>query len=162
MKGLVCRPLVKEKLFFVSRGDGGRRNPGAIGFARALEEELVLPSHPHLLRVLIDETARARDLSPRIVFEIDSVPAIKELVLRGLGATILPFGAVWREVDSGALEARPVANPALRRTLSLAYGATRPTSKAFNAVTELIGEVVEDLACTRKLGWEHVGAAAHS
>jgi LysR family nitrogen assimilation transcriptional regulator len=157
VKGLVCKPLVTEPLYFVLAADGGPAAGETIAFAEAARYQLLLPSRPHLLRLQIDAVARSLELEPEILYEVDSVAAIKELVEHRLGATILPHGAVLPAVQSGRLSARRIEEPRIERLLHIAYSPQHPRSKAFVAVRKLIEEVVMDLADSGQVDWQRTG-----
>ena len=50
---------------------------------------------------------------------------MKNLVLRGVASSILPYFAVIDELRDGKLDARPITMPAIRRTLFLASSKQR-------------------------------------
>ena len=153
VKGLVCKPLIVEALFFVWRRDNDKADGGPVPFAEVLRSEMVVPSRTHLLRTLIDDVAEISNASLKVAFEVDSVPAIKDMVRRGLGATILPYGAVRAEVEEGKFHARRIDDARLHRTMYLAYSNTRLPSKAIIAISQLIEETVHDLAASGSVGW---------
>lgn len=88
--------------------------------AEALEETLAMPEAGDTIRELVVRTARDLGVEPKIAFEVRSVPGIKNLILRGVAAGVLPYGSVIDEVRNGKLEARSIGSPPLRRTLYLA------------------------------------------
>jgi len=139
---LVFEPLTTEKLFFVQSSQRGSLSSDDASFAKVLDADLTLPTQTHMLRILIDDAAQQLGVVPEIDFEIDSVPAIKEVVRANLACTILPFGTIQAEVESGEFSARPVKEPALERTLYLAYSASIPSTKGLAAVTDLLRSVV--------------------
>jgi LysR family transcriptional regulator, nitrogen assimilation regulatory protein len=67
---------------------------------------------------------------------------MKSLVCRGAAASVLPYFAVIDEVRAGTLDARPIAMPALRRTLYLASSAQ---GRQFRNETALTGAVRSSL-----------------
>lgn len=150
---LVLEPLAKEALFFVQSSKRGQPSSADAVFSRVMQADLTLPTRPHMLRILIDDTARQLGLEPQIGFEIDSVPAIKEIVRADLACTILPYGAVQAEVKSGEFHALPVREPVLERTLYLAYSPNVPQTKGFTAVTDLLRSVVIDTLEGPEGGW---------
>lgn len=97
-----------------------------IPFAEAMEQRLILPEQGDSVRDQVVRNAELHGLSPRIAYEIRSVPAMKSLILRGAAACILPYAAVLSELREGRLMARRVIDPPLRRTLYLAARARRP------------------------------------
>ena len=151
--GLVCQPLAKERLYFVQNTKRGKISDKNTTFTKVLENDLILPSHPHLVRVLVDTTAQELNLEPIVKFEVDSVPAKKELIRHDLACSIMPYAAVHAEVTAGEFQAKPVKEPALERTLYIAHSQRRPSSKAFMAVRSLLSEVVRSLAENHQAGW---------
>ena len=113
-----------------------------------------MPSRPHLLRVLVDDTMAARGGEARVVFEMDSVAAMKELVMNGVAAMIMPIGAVRREVEDGRLVARRVVEP----ELSARYGSVRaPTClKGNQRSVWLLRDTVRDFVARNDVGWRAV------
>jgi LysR family nitrogen assimilation transcriptional regulator len=77
------------------------------------------------VRELVVRTARAEGLEPKVGFEVRSIPAMRNLVLRGAAAAILPMAAVAEEVRAGRLAARRIVAPPLQRTLYLAASTKR-------------------------------------
>ncbi len=69
---------------------------------------------------------------------MQSVQVIKDLVKKGMGATILPFGSVEKEVIAGELIARRIIAPSLRRDLFLVQSDRRPLTRAEEAVKQMI------------------------
>ncbi len=150
---LRAEPLAEETLHFITRAEGSDRSKGDITLAEALTHDMIFPTRPHLVRVKVEEQARRHGLTPRIFCEVDSVIAIRELVGRGLGCSILPYGAVDSEVRAGRMRARNIVDPELPRTLYLAYSARRPVTKAIEAVCDEIRDLVETLVASGSLGW---------
>ena len=68
-----------------------------------------MPSRPHLLRVLVDDTMAARGGEARVVFEMDSVAAMKAGDERRRRHDYAG-GAVRRELEDGRLIARRVVD----------------------------------------------------
>lgn len=151
--------LVEEVLYFIYPVGHSAAGKGPITLAQALRHPMVLPSRPHLLRIMVDEAAK--DIRPdyTIAFEVDSVPMIRDFVRQGFGCSILPFGAVRSEVEEGRIAAREMITPEIARTLYLAFSNVRPPSKAFLAVTELVQGVALDLADKGTAGWRKPRAA---
>jgi LysR family transcriptional regulator, nitrogen assimilation regulatory protein len=151
-RSLALEALADEGLVFVQPARQGQ-NGKPIPFAEALRHELVLSSRPNMLREMIDDIARHRDLSLRIFCEVDSVPTKKELVRRDLARSIIPAPAVHEEVASGRLAARPITDPDLSRTLCLAVSSRRPPGKAVEAVSKAVRETVAAMMKAKTAGW---------
>ena len=137
---LIATPLLLEDLFLIEP-------PGeAVGEAAELAEltrlNCVLPGPENGLRRVLDAACAAEGVTPRVLTEVDCVAALKQLVERGAGVTVLPFGAVHREVGDGRLRARPFRSPAMRAMLVIATSSHRPfTPLARNVVRMTQAEV---------------------
>lgn len=153
---IVVERLVNELLFFIGPGAGPAGRKDEVPLAQVLVHPMVLPSRSHLLRDLVDEVARGAGLEPNVLYEVDSVPVIREFVCREFGHSILPLGAVRRDVEEGRLHARRIVEPEIERTLYLAYAHSRPLSKAFLAVTDLVRRIAADMVRQGTAGWRAV------
>ena len=147
-------PVLQERLFLVSvRGpraavrmgtrmgstSGAVAGAGAalmgrpVALATVAERELVIPSRPHAIRMRLETVLAQAGLKPRVALEIDSVPAMLDLVRRhpaqGLHA-VLSLNALLGSGHETALRARPITvapgQPPLATTLWLATSAQRP------------------------------------
>ncbi|MGY4340370.1 LysR family nitrogen assimilation transcriptional regulator [Bradyrhizobium sp. LM2.9] len=67
-----------------------------------LRQRLVLPSHSHGLRALIEHAAAQRKIKLNIQLEADSFRVLTSLVEEGLGFALLPPSSVHGEVADGA------------------------------------------------------------
>ena len=83
------QPVLQEQLYLVSARTAADRpniRGDVIGKAVTLvdvaKRELVIPSRPHSMRMLLETSLAAAALKPRIGLEIESVPAILDLVER--------------------------------------------------------------------------------
>ena len=154
--GLVCEPLLTEDLCLAGPGDDDRHFTDPVPFADLVGLPLILPSRAHGLRVLIDEAANKNDIDLDVVLEIDSVHAAKELVEKSIGYTVLPMGALHREVAAGRLKAATIGAPTLSRQMYLAYSGARPESKANTAVRQIIRGTVQDGLESGDWAWREV------
>lgn len=106
---------------------------------------LILPSRPHSLRVLMEQVAAEQGISLNIVFEVDGLPTIKSLIMRGLGATVLTYVAVTNEVAAGSLTAVRFDPPGIQWRLDVASRRDRAKTLAARELIRLIDEEVHDL-----------------
>src|SRR5690606_37520966 len=89
-------PLLEEHLHLVDQPNSGPR--GEAKFEDIQLDRLVLPCSGHGLRRVVEAMFHEMGVKLDLTLEIDSVPALKQLVEMGGAQTILPFGAVHREV----------------------------------------------------------------
>lgn len=106
---------------------------------------LILPSRPHSLRVLMEQVAAEQGISLNIVFEVDGLPTIKSLIMRGLGATVLTYVAATNEVAAGSLAAVRFDPPGIQWRLDVASRRDRAKTLAARELIRLIDEEVQDL-----------------
>jgi LysR family nitrogen assimilation transcriptional regulator len=90
-------------------------------------------------------TAHELGFEPKIAYEVRSITGIKNLILRGVAAGILPYGSVIEEVRDGKLDARPIVAPPLRRSLFLASSNKRNRFKNELALIGVIRASVSGL-----------------
>jgi len=81
----------------------------------------VMPRRPNAIRTLIDGAFAARNLSPRVVVEIDSLHSAMEIVRRGFAVAPMTMGAMREDLEAGTLHARPLGDAPLMRSLYLAH-----------------------------------------
>jgi LysR family nitrogen assimilation transcriptional regulator len=134
--------LLQEDLVCVTLP--GKSNGKSIDFAEILEGPLVLPEQLDANRRLVERAARDIGLDLRVTYEVRSVSAMKQMVLRGLGTTIMPYAGALEEVRAGKLDARPIVSPNLRRTLALVSLSRR---KPLRNELALLGVVRSCLQC---------------
>jgi LysR family nitrogen assimilation transcriptional regulator len=118
MDGLSTEPLVEERLYLVSRSTAA---PMAnVNLLNALASPLVLPDIRDGLRSSIERIARNAGIGiPNLVSEISSLTVIKDAVLQGMGATILPISCVAAEVRQNLLQAQEIMDPRALCTVTL-------------------------------------------
>jgi LysR family nitrogen assimilation transcriptional regulator len=117
-----------------------------------LRQKLVLPSHSHGLRALIEHAAAQKKLKLDIQVEADSFRVLTSLVEEGLGFALLPPSSVRDEVKAGKLEVAAIAREGPMRELIIASPIDHPGSAAIAAVTALLRS--ETAACRDEGTWD--------
>jgi LysR family nitrogen assimilation transcriptional regulator len=142
-------PLVEEELRFICRADAPLASArDSVSLREALDTTLILPGPQHGVRPRIDSTARAAGLAARDVIEINSIAILKSAILAGMGATLLPVAPLQADVESGAMRALAIREPAIARTVVLCTSRNIPLTNAAAAVGRLAAQVARDL-CAR-------------
>ncbi|MCP3471069.1 LysR family transcriptional regulator [Bradyrhizobium sp. CCGUVB1N3] len=143
--GLDLQPLVVETLHLISAPQIGPKAE-TVTLAQLHTFDLFLASQSHDLRNTLDDAiflTTKRKL--QVKAEIDSVSTIKQMVMSGLGYTILPSAAIQAELSKGLLSARRIVRPTLARHASIATLSRRPKTRAQQAVARLIVETTNTL-----------------
>lgn len=146
MKAFTSTPLIEEDLMFICRA-GSVFDPGgeSVSFADALAQTLILPAQQQGVRPRIENAAHAAGLALANVIEINSIAILKSALLADMGATLLPTAPLQDQIDSGALVARPLHDPALSRSVTLCASKNIPLTNAAAAVGKLVHQVTRDL-----------------
>lgn len=138
-------PLTVEYLFLIERCEPGTAHGATISLEEAMGKQLVLASRHHGLRQLLENVATGNGLRINTSAEADSVRVQIDLVQRGLGATILPYHSVAKEVEAGAVHARLIDAPHVTRQILVAHMIDRPLSTAARRFVEMVSIEGPDL-----------------
>ena len=136
-------PVLDERLYLV----GARARRAARVLRASLNDvatrELVIPSRPHSIRMLLETTLAGAGLKPRIGLEIESVPAILDVVESGSLHAVLTRSALrGREAQFLARPIHITKGQPLTTTLWLATSAQRPRGPLLEQGSELIRQML--------------------
>jgi LysR family nitrogen assimilation transcriptional regulator len=126
---LALTPLISEPLLVISPPQARGTRP-AYSLAELSRTPLILTVG---IRAIVEEQLAAFGTALRIEAEVDSVEAIRRLLLSGVGTTIMPVSAFHAEIVARRVAAHPVEGANLHRILVLA----RQTEGASAAVGEI-------------------------
>ena len=149
---LTVQSLGRDTIVAVGPRGSGLAQKKQVDIGWLLRQRLVLPSHSHGLRALIEHAAAKKKLKLDVKLEADSFRVLTSLVEEGLGYTLLPPSSVRNEVAAGRLETAAIAKPAPMRELTLASPIDHPGSTAITLVTELIRDELS--ACREEGLWD--------
>ncbi len=138
-------PVVDEGLHLVSARTGAALLGRPAPLAQVAGRELVIPSRPHALRMRLETVLAEAGLKPRVALEIESVPAILDLVVRHPLHAVLSLNAIVGSAREQQLAARPIHRSAgrpLTTTLWLATSAQRPRGALLEQVAPLLRELL--------------------
>jgi DNA-binding transcriptional LysR family regulator len=142
---LSVQTLGRDDLVAVGPSGCGLLKRKQVDVSWLCRQKLVLPSHTHGLRALIEKAAARKNLSLNVSVEADSFRVLTSFVEEGLGFTVLPPSAVRHEIAQGRLEAVPIVRPTLTRELILAAPADRQPSIATTTISALIRKEIQNL-----------------
>ena len=123
--------------------DASERDHGTVAFDRLLGTPLVLPGRHHGLRRQLDAVAHGKGAKLNVIVEMDAVEALKELVRRGIAATVLPPALLQKEAEDPTFVVRRIVDPNITMQLMIAYSPQRPTTLAMR---ELVRTLRSELA----------------
>jgi LysR family transcriptional regulator, low CO2-responsive transcriptional regulator len=113
-----CHPLFYDELGFVMPPDHAWASalpvlPGDI----TAEPMIAAPRDSHTLNLVLHHL-RPDQIEPNILIESDSIPAIRDMILRGMGVGILPKWCIAPELARGELVFQTLGKRPLRRKWS--------------------------------------------
>ena len=149
---LTVQSLGRDRIVAVGPRGCGLARKKRIEIGWLLQQKLVLPSHSHGLRALIERAAAERKSKLDVQIEADSFRVLTSLVEEGLGYTLLPPSSVRNEVAEGRLETAAISKPAPVRELAIASPIDHPGSTATAAITALLRS--ETKACRDEGLWD--------
>ncbi len=138
-------PVLDEPLYLVSaraRAGQGRLIGTPVTLAEVAAHELVIPSRPHSMRMLIESALAGEGRKARVGLEIESVPAILDLVQHDRMHAVLALNAIQTSGSEAAFRARPIGRPRLKTTLWIATSAQRPRGPLLDNASALLRELL--------------------
>ena len=97
---------------------------------------LILTMRPNSLRLTIENGMGLHGLQPNIRFEANTLPLMTDLVIAGLGYTVLPMCGVRGLLKRGAVSASPIAD------LSITWLVARPKARTLGVAAERFYEML--------------------
>lgn len=145
--GLAKRALLDDRLVLIARA-GQPDLPARLALPELARWPMVLPGPEHALRRIVEDACAPQGVRLNVVAEIESLGSVKRAVEAGIGATILPLGAVAEEVAAGRLATAELDSPRLVRRVVCATHLARPATGASTALAALIRRVLWRMVAT--------------
>lgn len=137
--------VLDERLYLVGRRTDARQAVRPASLADVAAAELVIPSRPHAIRMRLETALAKAGLKPRIGLEVDSVPAILDLVARHPLHAVLPMNAIRGSGRGTEFTLRPIGPPPLATTLWIATSAQRPGGPLLDESVVLLTDLLRGL-----------------
>jgi LysR family nitrogen assimilation transcriptional regulator len=131
---LSLTPLCSEPLVVIAP-PGARGTRDAFSLAEVASTPFILTVG---LRTLAEQQLAAFGVELKIEAEVDSIEAIRRLLVSGVGMSIMPVSAFHDELHAGQVVAYPIEDANLHRILILA----RPAAETRSAAIDEIGHIV--------------------
>ena len=141
--------LLVEELVLVGSPDTALSPDRPALVSELAKLQLVLPSHPNGLRLIVENAATKARVKLEVRIEADSFRALKELVSNGVGYTVLPLSSFSRDHRKGEFRYAPLTRPKMTRQLILA----RPLESELSFAAVTVGNLArEELAAMVQAG----------
>lgn len=102
----------------------------------------IVPARPNSIRSIVDGVFATASLSPHVIVELDSLHNVIETVRRGLGVAAMVPSTIQADLDSGALQARPLGSVSPLRPMFLA----RRRSPALSPPAQFVYDVLLEMS----------------
>lgn len=137
-KILNASPLLLEDLFLIQHRSV--EDDSDVGIEALEGLPMFMPGPENGLRRVVERAMLKAGIKPVIVMEVDCIPALRQLAGApgNLGAAVLPFGAIHREVRGKRLNARRINNEDMRALLVKATPSNRPVSPPARTLMKII------------------------
>ncbi len=147
-------PVLSEQLYLVSSRSVPLSSEDLlagkpVSLAEVAQKQLVMPSRPHSIRLLLEAAMAQASLKPCIVLEIESIPAILNLVHDEELHAVLSMKAVHSDGQQQEFLVRPIEDPPLHTTLWIATSAQRPRGPLLELAIPVLRQLLCDLWRTR-------------
>jgi LysR family nitrogen assimilation transcriptional regulator len=110
-------PVVSEMIVVFAPAEMQRREP--FYTAEELAQTPLFASAG--LHAIVDAALRPRGLKLRVEVEVDSVEAVRRILMLRMGVALQPVTALREDVERGDFVAYPIADASLHRMLALAH-----------------------------------------
>ncbi len=137
--GIVSRQLGRERMLLVGPPSArlSMRKETPIKTLAGLP--LILTMRPNSLRLTIETGLGLHGLQPNVRFEANTLPLMTDLVIAGLGYTVLPACGVRNLVKQGQVSASPVAD------LFITWLVARPKTRSLGVAAERFHDMLCEL-----------------
>lgn len=141
VSGLDYQDAGAEKLYLISCSPAARRSE-TVRLADIAGLPLIIPSRPNALRTFIEAEFERRRLPLNAALEIDSIPAVIDLVARGLGHAILSRHAIRDHALQKKLHAARITSPEVVSRWVIATATQRPLTRLAQHTIDLLKAVI--------------------
>jgi LysR family nitrogen assimilation transcriptional regulator len=135
------KPLFRQRLYLIRR-DSFPGDAASVSFDQLAALPLILPTHPNVLRSLLDRTFASAGILPNIVAEAEVLSSILSAVQTGIGSTIIPKGD-FSDISGNEVAKPLLIEPPLFLTASIISSGDFPLTYAGEAVCNVLVKFME-------------------
>lgn len=116
VSGIALRPVLREELLF-AHATGAWNTTAPNDLQSVLSSRLAVGGRRDVARRALARVCGMTPAELPVAFEVQSVAAIRDLVLRGAATSVLPLGALQSDLASGRIVASPISDAPVVTTL---------------------------------------------
>jgi LysR family nitrogen assimilation transcriptional regulator len=134
-----AKPLGREPMLLVGPPDAKLSMRKQIAVKTLAELPLILTTRPNSLRLVVENSLGVHGLHPNVRFESNTLPLMTDLVIAGLGYTILPLCGVRTLLQQHKVSASPIAE------MSITWMVARPKTRSLGVAAERFYDMLCDI-----------------
>ena len=159
-EGLVLRALSAEPLALISGAKSGFTHLAPVRLPDMPPIKLVIPSHQHSLRGLIERHIRVGDIPVERLLEMDGLFGALEFLHYSDWSGILPVSTVIGDMASGKFVVNPIAKPAMMIEYYLIHQTQRPLDRASRELIDRLETALQQSAAEWSRWQKHASKPA--
>lgn len=147
VKGVAFERMVEEDFHLITGARAPRVTPRGdeVTLRQAAALDFLLPSEVHTVRRITDAAFHAAGLHCSIAAEIEPSMVLREAVVAGLGATILPLSAVRAYFAPDEVRAYRFSDARMRTGMALCTSEVQPLSEPAEVVAGVVRGLVAEI-----------------
>jgi LysR family transcriptional regulator, nitrogen assimilation regulatory protein len=142
INGIERREITGEDMVFVGAPSLLRPVPRAMKLSEITRFPIMVT---HGFRSVLEPWLVSENVEPHYEMELDSIPILKEMLVRGTYCSVVPYSMVADEAQAGRIVAVPFRDPPITRRIVAAFAARRPMSVTMSAVLDLVQDGITKL-----------------
>ncbi len=135
---LLVRTLCEEPMIIVANREHPRAAQDYFELADIRTESFIFTERDCSYRSVIEKYLAESKIQPLSSYEFDSIEAIKQFVLSGLGIALLPYAAVERELSAGNMVDLKLKEPTIEMYSQIVCHKNKWLSPALTALFDLV------------------------
>lgn len=139
---LEASAFLQEALCLIGPKDAGLDPASPVPLEEVAARQIIVPSRPNTLRLVLETAMGERKLPLRIAFEGSTPQLVLASVERGLGFATLPFCSASRLFYQGRVRLAPIAG--LEVTWNIIQSREQPLSMAGERMKDVLREVARE------------------
>jgi len=140
MRSVTAEPLGTEPMLLVGPPDAAYASRYEISIEQLAELPLILTTRPNSLRLTVETRLNQFGKRPNIRIEANTLPLMTDLVLAGLGYTVLPSCGVRALVKERKLSFRRISG------FNITWLIARPKSRSLSFAADLFCDLLHEMA----------------
>ena len=134
--GIASRHLGRERMVLVGPAGARLSMRQEMPIKSLAGLPLILTMRPNSLRLTVETGLGLHGLQPNVRFEANTLPLMTDMVVAGLGYTVLPLCGVRDELKRGQVSASPIAD------LFITWMVARPKGRSLGVAAERFYEML--------------------